>query len=230
MGGRWCAAAERPHDRARWAHLRDERVGSSIGYVFPKGRISLASAERSGNWRALNDQQSDKEVRATFQMVSIPNGASRSYAYLLLPAASKVGHRKGRARSGVRVESNDAHAAAVLDKRANVYAANLWQAGSAPRDGKPFVSASGPAAVVVEQNGARLQLSVADPTQQQAALELTVARPVGTCYPHRPASWCCQCAATALAHRHHARCRQRLQCHVRAATCLDEQVKVSLSP
>jgi hyaluronate lyase len=33
--------------------------------------------------------------------------------------------------------------------------------------------------VVAEQKGARLQLSVADPKQQQATLELTVARPVG---------------------------------------------------
>jgi len=165
---------------ARWAHLHDERAGGSIGYVFLQGAdIVSERAERSGNWRALNDQQSDKEVHATFQTLSIPNGVSRSYAYLLLPAASEAATARAARDSGLRIEANDDRAAAVLDQRANVYAANLWQAGSAPRDGRPYVSASGPAAVVVEQKGARLQLSVADPTQQQATLELTVARPVG---------------------------------------------------
>jgi hyaluronate lyase len=166
---------------ARWAHLRDERAGSSIGYVFPQGAdIDTERAERSGNWRTLNDQQSDKEVRATFQTLSIPNAASRSYAYMLLPAASEAATAQAARDPGVRIEANDGRAAAVVDKRANVYAANLWQAGSAPRDGKLYVSASGPVAVVVaEQKGARLHLSVADPTQQQATLELTVARPVG---------------------------------------------------
>jgi hyaluronate lyase len=59
-----------------------------------------------------------------------------------------------------------------------VYAANLWQAGSAPRDGREYVTASGPAAVVVAEEGGRLRLSVADPTQLLDSLELTVARPV----------------------------------------------------
>ncbi|RZT11323.1 hyaluronate lyase [Duganella sp. CF402] len=167
---------------ARWAHLRDAQAGSSIGYVFPHGAEIVAEhAERSGNWRALNDQQSAQEVRATFQTLSIPHsaGAAGSYAYLLLPSASEAATAQAARDPGLRIEANDALAAAVSDTRANVYAANLWQAGSAPRGGSAYVSASGPAAVVLAEEGGRLRLSAADPTQSQAAIELTVARPVG---------------------------------------------------
>src|SRR5262249_34896835 len=59
-----------------------------------------------------------------------------------------------------------------------VYAANLWQAGSAPRGGKAFVWSSGPAAVVVARHGSELQLAVAEPTQREAVLELALAQPV----------------------------------------------------
>lgn len=160
---------------ARWAYLR----GAGIGYVFPQGAdIVTERAQRSGAWRALNDQQSDKEVRQTFQTVSIPNNASRSYAYLLMPAASEAATAQAARDASLRIEANDSQAAAVQDARAKVYAANLWQAGSAPRDGKSYISASGPVALVLTEDGKNLRLSAADPTQNQQSLELSIARPV----------------------------------------------------
>jgi hyaluronate lyase len=163
---------------ARWAHLRDDVAGSSIGYVFPHGaEVAAERAERRGSWRALNDQQGAQELRQTFQSLALPHGAG-SYAYVLLPAASAAATEQAARHPGLRIEINDAGAVAVLDLGANVYAANLWQAGSAPRDGREYVTASGPAAVVVAEEGGRLRLSVADPTQLLDSLELTVARPV----------------------------------------------------
>jgi len=163
---------------ARWAHLSDAKVGTSIGYVFPQGADVVAErARRSGNWHALNDQQSTRVVSATFQTLSIPRGAG-SYAYLLLPAATEQATAQAARDPGVRIEANDGQAAAVTDQRSGAYMANLWQAGSAPRDGHAYVAASGPAAVVLAEKGGRLRLSVADPTQEQQSLELTVMRPV----------------------------------------------------
>lgn len=165
---------------ARWAHLHDAQAGGSIGYLFPQGADVVAEhAQRSGSWRALNDQQSAQEVRATFQTLSIPHGAGGSYAYVLLPVATEAATAQAARDPGLRIEANDAQAAAVSDTRAGVYAANLWQAGSAPRGGAVYISSSGPAAVVLVEEGGRLILSAADPTQKQPAIELAVARPVG---------------------------------------------------
>ncbi|HEX8603920.1 MAG TPA: polysaccharide lyase 8 family protein [Pseudoduganella sp.] len=163
---------------ARWAHLQDDGAGSRIGYVFPLGADVVAErAGRRGSWRALNDQQSAQEVRQGFQTLALPHGAG-SYAYLLLPAASAADTARAAREPQLRIEANDAVAAAVLDLAANVYAANLWQAGAAPRDGRGYIVASGPAAVVLAEEGGRLRLSVADPTQRQTTLELSIARPV----------------------------------------------------
>lgn len=167
---------------ARWAHLRDGQAGGGIGYVFPQGAdVVTEHAERSGSWRALNDQQSAQEVRATFQALSIPHraGVPGSYAYMLLPAASEAATAQAARDPGLRIEANDEQAAAVSDTRANVYAVNLWQAGSAPRGGSVYVNSSGPAALVLAEADGRLSLSAADPTQKQAAIDITVARAVG---------------------------------------------------
>lgn len=110
-------------------------------------------------------------------MVSIPHG-SPHYAYLLLPNASAAATRAAAANPGVRIEANDATAAAVHAPRQGVYAANLWQAGSAPRDGRPYVSSSAPAAVVAVRSGKHLRLVIAEPTQRAAALEVALAQPV----------------------------------------------------
>lgn len=159
---------------ARWAWQ------GGIGYVFPQGADVVAErAQHSGAWRARNDQQSDKTVRDDYQLLTVPHSAANaSYAYLLLPAASEDATAAAARDPGLQIEANDARVAAVTDTRANIYAANLWQAGSAPRGGKAYLNASGPAAVVLAQQGGRLRLSVADPTQQQQTLELSLAQPV----------------------------------------------------
>lgn len=165
-------------DGARWAHLRDDQAGSSIGYVFPQGaQLVTERATRSAQWRQINEQQGAQEVRHSFQSLVMAQG-SDSYAYLLLPTASAATTEASAREADVRIDANDSQAAAMRDMRAGVYAANVWRAGSVPRAGKPYLTASGPAAVLVREGGGRLQLAVADPTQQQEALELSLAQPV----------------------------------------------------
>jgi hyaluronate lyase len=173
---------------ARWAHLRDERAGSGIGYVFPQGADVVAErTQRRGAWRTLNDQGSKEELRETFQSLAIPHGAGGDYAYVLLPRADEAATAHAAREPGLRIEANDTVAAAVTDLSANVYAANLWKAGSAPRGGQAYVTASGPAAVVVAEEGGQLRLSVAEPTQRQGSVELTLARPVAATLSADPA-------------------------------------------
>lgn len=163
---------------ARWAHLRDEKSGSSIGYVFPQGSALQAErSERSGNWRALNEQAGTQEYRHSYQLLSIPQHKPQ-YAYMLLPNSSAAATRAAAAQPGVRIEANDAQAAAVSVPQRGIYAANLWQAGSAPRAGKAYVWSSAPAAVVLASEGGKLRLAVAEPTQRAAVLELAIAQAV----------------------------------------------------
>uniref|UniRef100_UPI002585888B polysaccharide lyase family 8 super-sandwich domain-containing protein n=1 Tax=uncultured Massilia sp. TaxID=169973 RepID=UPI002585888B len=163
-------------ERARWAHLADTRTGSRIGYVFPQGGpLLVRREERSGSWRDVNEHALSQETwRDSYQFLTIPHGAP-SYAYLLLPGASEAATSAAATSHGLRIEANDARAAAVSLPAKGVYAANLWKAGSAPRAGKPYVSSSAPAAVVVERSAGRLRIAVAEPTQGEAAIELELA-------------------------------------------------------
>jgi len=160
---------------ASWAHLQDDRSGSRIGYVFPQGApLSAERSERRGSWRDVNGLSgAPGEVRDSYQVLAIPQG-SPQYAYLLLPNASAEETRAAAADPGLRIEANDEHAAAVSLPKQGVYAANLWQAGSAPRGGQAYVWSSAPAALVAQSGSGKLQLAIAEPTQHAAALELRI--------------------------------------------------------
>ncbi len=163
---------------AHWAWLRDPRSGSRTGFVFPAGADVRALREtRSGSWREINDQQGTNKVSALYQSLSIPHGAP-DYAYLMLPVADEAMTRSAAANPLVRIDSNDEQAAAAEDLRSHAWFANLWRAGAARREGRAYVESSGPAAIAVAEEGGKLRVSVADPTQGQAMLELRLRRPV----------------------------------------------------
>jgi hyaluronate lyase len=166
-------------DVARWAHLQDPRSGSRIGYVFPQGaRLVAERSERSGAWSDINQLTgSPTKYRHSYQVLSIPHGRPQ-YAYLLLPNASEAETRAASVKPDLRIEANGEQAAAVSVAEQGVYAANLWHAGSAPRDGKAYVWSSGPAAIVLASDGKHMQLAVAEPSQAAQMLVVEVRQPV----------------------------------------------------
>lgn len=161
--------------KASWAHLQDDKAGSRIGYVFPQGGPVVAERkERSGAWRNVNGLSgAPAEVRNSYQVLAIPHD-SPQYAYLLLPNASADETREAASDTGLRIEANDEHAAAVSLPKQGVYSANLWQAGGAPRGGHAYVSSSAPAAVVAITAGDKLRLAIADPTQLAPTLDISI--------------------------------------------------------
>lgn len=165
-------------EHARWAHLRDDKAGSHIGYVFPLGAPLLAErGERRGSYRMIDDNGSTQLVGNSFQLLSIPQSGP-DYAYLLLPNASEADTRAAASAPGLRIEANNDQAAAVSAGGQGIYAANLWRAGSAPRNGQAYAWSSGAAALVMSRDGKRLQIAVADPTQMAATLEVALKQPV----------------------------------------------------
>ncbi|MBV8035139.1 polysaccharide lyase 8 family protein [Roseateles sp.] len=161
-----------------WAHLQDDKAGSSIGYVFPLGTdLVTERSERHGTWHDLHAYASKQDLKGSYQVLAIPHG-SPAYAYLLLPRAGEAETRAAAAEPGLRIEANDEQAAVVQVPSAGVYAANLWTAGSAAKDGKPYVSSSKPVALLIQRSGDRMKVVVAEPTQREAALELTLEQPV----------------------------------------------------
>ncbi|MFI7707090.1 polysaccharide lyase 8 family protein [Nonomuraea sp. NPDC049480] len=153
-----------------WAHLAG--VG---GYVF-EGALSLVET-RTGRWRDINagDDTSgafDPVTRryVTFWFDHGVNPVDASYAYVLLPNASRERTRAFRGARPVRVTANTPLLQAVRAR--GLLAATFWAAGEV--DG---VSVDAPCLVLVRRAGGRIHLAVADPSRTVDTVTLTLDRP-----------------------------------------------------
>jgi hyaluronate lyase len=153
-----------------WAHLPG--VG---GYVF-EGALSLVE-RRTGRWRDINagDDTSgafDPVTRryVTFWFDHGVNPVDASYAYVLLPNASRERTRAFRGARPVRVAANTPQVQAVRAR--GLLAATFWAAGEV--DG---VSVDAPCTVLVRRAGGRILLAVADPSRTVDVVTVTLDRP-----------------------------------------------------
>jgi hyaluronate lyase len=129
-------------------------------------------------------------VRDRFLSIALPHGPAQhaSYSYLLMPGASAEATAAYCAQPSIVVEANSDGAAAASDRGLHVYAAALWQGGETVGiDGRPLLRTDVPAAVVLREQGGRVELSVSDPTQGAAGIVLDLLRPVASALTLDPA-------------------------------------------
>ncbi|MEQ0564997.1 polysaccharide lyase 8 family protein [Amycolatopsis sp. NEAU-NG30] len=149
----------------RWVHLAD--VG---GYVLlDDAAVTALREDRTGTWRGIdtgaNTKGSTTPYTRRYQKLVLEHGVRPSgatYAYAVLPGASLV--ETFAAAWAWRVRANTPVVQAIRLPE-GVFLANFFAAGSV--DG---VSVSGPASVAV----GRRELAVADPTQLQDSVTVTV--------------------------------------------------------
>ncbi|MGN9840898.1 polysaccharide lyase 8 family protein [Nonomuraea sp. H19] len=153
-----------------WAHLPG--VG---GYVF-EGALCLVEG-RNGSWRDINAGDDtrgalDPVTRryVTFWFDHGVDPVDASYAYVLLPNASRERTRAFRGSRPVRVAANTPQVQAVRTR--TMLAAAFW--GPARVEG---VSVDGPCVVLVRRAAERVFLAVADPSRTVDAVTLTLDRP-----------------------------------------------------
>ncbi|MFI7640355.1 polysaccharide lyase 8 family protein [Nonomuraea sp. NPDC049400] len=153
-----------------WAHLPG--VG---GYVMD-GAMSLVET-RTGTWREINQGDdtcgaADPVTRryVTFWFDHGVDPVNASYAYVVLPGASRERTRRFRGSRPVRVVANTPLVQAVRNRE--LVAATFWAAGAVEG-----VSADAPCAVLVRRAGGRVFLAVADPSRTVDTVTLTLDRP-----------------------------------------------------
>ncbi|HEX4814796.1 MAG TPA: polysaccharide lyase 8 family protein [Nonomuraea sp.] len=153
-----------------WAHLPG--VG---GYVVDGVRCLVET--RTGRWRDINagDDTAGAAEPVSRRYVTFwcdhgVNPADASYAYVLLPDASRERTRAFHARPSVRVVANTPRAQAVRAR--GLLAATFWAAGEA---GGAHVDA--PCAVLVRRTRERVFVAVADPSRTVDRVTLTLDRP-----------------------------------------------------
>ncbi|MEU1144845.1 polysaccharide lyase 8 family protein [Streptomyces sp. NPDC005863] len=160
--------------RPRWAHLEGHG-----GWVFPGGARGLHTLreDRTGAWSDINTTSSTERRTRRWQTLWLDHGtdpADATYAYLLMPGASRRG-LAGRAadRSWLSVLANSAEAQAVTVDSLGLTAANFWRAGAA---GPLRVTA--PASMLIRRRGGRATVWMSEPPRTGEPLEFTWNRPV----------------------------------------------------
>ena len=156
----------------RWAHLAG--VG---GYVFPTPTlVDFRRESRTGRWTDINKNQvyQDQSAPLTRDYITVfiehgTNPTDRSYAYVLLPAATGEQTERYAQSPDVQVVANSRTVQAARSLSTGVLAINFWGAGTAS-----IVTSETAGSVVVVQQGGVLTLGVADPTQVATQIRLRV--------------------------------------------------------
>ncbi len=134
----------------RWVNL--EGTG---GYYFPEALTVNAMRDYNG-----------------FTQLYINHGSTpenAEYKYVLLPSLTKEETETYASHPDIEMVCNTDHIQAVREKELNILGINFWQAGQVDN-----VICDTQAAVVMQENGASLHISVADPTWKQTSIQLSL--------------------------------------------------------
>lgn len=161
-----------------WAHIE-----GVAGYVFLGGGASLIAsrADRTGSWfdidPYLGDTTTDTRPYLTLSLNHGAHPSNTTYAYAVLPNATAAQTANRSSTPGIALLANSAAAQGINQPSTGLTMVNFFAAGTAGP-----VTASGPAAVVIDHSGNNLAVSVADPTRGQATVTVTLGRSFGCCY------------------------------------------------
>ncbi|SED17351.1 hyaluronate lyase [Amycolatopsis tolypomycina] len=154
--------------RPRWVHL--ENVGGYL--LLDDASVTALREDRTGAWRDIDTGANTKGTTTPntrrYQKLVLEHGVKPTdakYAYAVLPGASVIDTLT--ASRSWRVLANTSVVQAI--RVGGTVLANFFAAGSAGE-----LTVSGPASVAIGRCGARTQLAVADPTQLQDSVTVTV--------------------------------------------------------
>ncbi|MFV0411636.1 MAG: polysaccharide lyase family 8 super-sandwich domain-containing protein, partial [Oscillospiraceae bacterium] len=150
--------------------------GQNIGYYFPTApTIEGLTETRQGSWNSQGTGTGTAGASyATFWFNHGVKPSGESYAYIMLPGASKQ-QTAAYAQSGdVEILANTTQVQAAYKASLGATTANFWVA-DAPAVGG--ISVNNPASVTMVRNEAEntITLSVSDPTQKNVPIAVTVA-------------------------------------------------------
>ncbi|SDJ54006.1 hyaluronate lyase [Pedobacter sp. ok626] len=171
--------SDRPN--VKWAHLSGNVKGADIGYYFPEGiQLSMKRMPQSGKWSEVRTgTDSTLQTRNYLTLWKAQgnhsiddNNAENKYAYLLLPGYSADQVKQYAKSPSIQILENTTTVQAVKDIKLGLTAANFWKdtLSSVVLDQKIYLTCDKKAAVMVLENGAGINVSLADPTMLNEGL------------------------------------------------------------
>jgi chondroitin AC lyase len=146
-------------------------LSGSEGYLFPQPADVWAGTQpQTGAWKDVYTAGSAAPVTESILSIWIDHPApGGSYAYILLPGVSPAQLQALAVRPSVRILSNTPEIQAIADESSDITEAIFYNAGTL-KAGAHSLTVSGPCALILRAGS----ISVADPTQKQQSLTITV--------------------------------------------------------
>lgn len=152
-----------------WVHLAG--IAGDIGYYFPGGAAIHGKREqRTSSWRAVNITGSTDPITRQYLTLWFDHGANAAnatYAYVLLPGKTAAQVAEYARQPGIKVLENSPYIQAVQETALGLTGVNFWENERKTLEvaGKPFITSSSKASVIIRQHEAEIELAVSDPTQ-----------------------------------------------------------------
>lgn len=139
----------------------------SLGYYFPEPvNIYGIREERSGSWKSINKDYSDKIIKRNFVKFWFDHGINpdnESYSYAVLPGKTEKETMDYADHPGYEVMENSESAQAIHHKDSGILAANVFH-GSGFDFGE--ISVDKPCSFIYKKNGVPSSLVISDPTMK----------------------------------------------------------------
>ncbi|MEI6945578.1 polysaccharide lyase 8 family protein [Paraflavisolibacter sp. H34] len=148
------------------------------GYYFPQGgQLRLTTGSQEGSWQRINRAQPKETVKGDVFKLWLDHGArpaNADYAYIVLPGISSARKLRAFDASLLQVLANTPGVQAVYHQQLDMLQAVFYRPGSV-RTPTLEVTVDKPCVLLVKntRSGER-SLQVADPTQREASVKITV--------------------------------------------------------
>jgi hypothetical protein len=156
----------------RWVHH------DNVGYIFPENAaITVKNQRQQGSWSLINSTGSATLMRSYIFNVAISHGSSPTnsqYQYIVAPGQSLENFQQYAQNHGYVVVRNDNAVQAVRNDILHKAGIVFYSAATVDLGNGLTVTADKPALVLIEQEGANYQLSVADPKHNATSVSLTL--------------------------------------------------------
>lgn len=170
----------------QWAHLAGSVSGADLAWYFPDAPVVNALREsRSAAWNSVYSAGDTTLRNNTFVSLALPHGANPTagaYSYVILPKRTAAQAAAYASAPTVAILARSSTVSAARDNGLGLVGANFWSDASTSlaMDGATYLTSNKKAAVITQETGNVLQVSVADPTQlNTGSISLEIARNAG---------------------------------------------------
>jgi hyaluronate lyase len=153
-------------------------LGGTGGYYFPAGQTNLQATfiANSGAWSQINSGDDSTTYTDNYLKLWFNHGlqpVNASYAYVILPNANAASVSNYSLSPDLIILTNTPFVQAVKKPTLGVVAANFWTNGNSTAD---LISVNNKASVITLETTNGISVGIADPTQTNTSLTVTLNR------------------------------------------------------